>query len=79
MCPRQCGQGWGGPLQGIPVPTLSPWTWALSQLPQLLRSGSLFLTLPGTGLLDQVLPMGLTGDLDEPALVDLGQHLLHGS
>lgn len=71
-------KGGVGPCRGFQCPALSPWTWALSQLPQLLRSGSLFLTLPGTGLLDQVLPMGLTGDLDEPALVDLGQHLLHG-
>lgn len=36
------------------------------------------LTLPGTGLLHQALPLGLIGHLDEPALTALGQHLLHG-
>lgn len=36
------------------------------------------LTLPGTGLLDQALPLRLVGHLDEPVLAALRQHLLHG-
>lgn len=36
------------------------------------------LTLPGTGLLDQVLPLRLVGHLDEAVLTAFGQHLLHG-
>lgn len=37
------------------------------------------LTLPGTGLLDQVLSLRLVGHLKEAVLAALGQHLLHGS
>lgn len=60
------------------MPALTLRSWALSRLPRVPHSGSLFLTLPGTGLLDQVLPLRLVGHLDEPAVTALGQHLLHG-
>jgi hypothetical protein len=54
-------------------------SWVPSQLPSSPHLEGLFLTLPGTGLLDQALPLGLIGHLDEAALTALGQHLLHGS
>ena len=60
------------------MPALTLWPWALSQLPKVPHSGSLFLTLPRTGLLDQVLPLSLGGHLDELGLTALSQHLLHG-
>lgn len=36
-------------------------------------------TVPGAGLVDEVLPTRLVGHLDELVLVALSQHLLHGS
>lgn len=70
--PMTHGQGWGGDCSAQRSP---PQSWALSQRPQLRKP---LLTLPGTGLLDQALPLRLVGHLDEPVLIALGQHLLHG-
>lgn len=71
----EAGVAQGRGLQG-PVLTPGPGPEPATPTPSL---GEPLLTLPGIGLLDQVLPLRLIGRLDEPVLAALGQHLLHGS